>query len=189
MLKRENQRYVDPGFFIFRGRTRREDPPEPRREDPRQEEVLYRREDPSPKENWQADASPKGDIDLQEVTCPEEIQQEDPCPIEEKMEVNLPDTFDEHPRSNGVSKEVQTLCCGLPPMQIPPVPEDERELEMYLVFLCNGIDAACRCRELAKQRLEGIRKSKRKSVNMWEKENRKLREELRKLKEQDSLEL
>jgi hypothetical protein len=47
--------------------------------------------------------------------------------------------------------EVQTLCCGMPPMEAPPLPQEERELKMYLVFQCNDIDAACRSRELAKQ--------------------------------------
>ena len=109
------------------------------------------------------------------------------CFVDTDFDIREEESNDNRNVTSAVA-EVQTLCGGLPPMEVPPVPEDERELEMYLVYVCNAIDAACRARELAKQRLESIRKEKKRSVSKWEEENRKLREEIKRLKE-DHLEL
>ncbi|VDI67218.1 Hypothetical predicted protein [Mytilus galloprovincialis] len=52
----------------------------------------------------------------------------------------------------------QTSCLDYPPIQLPAIPESESELTLYLLFLSNSMDSLGRTRQVAKERLETLRK-------------------------------
>ncbi|XP_071180040.1 uncharacterized protein [Mytilus edulis] len=85
----------------------------------------------------------------------------------------------------------QTSCLDYPPIQLPAIPESETELSLYLLFLSNSMDSLGRTRQVAKERLETIRKEgsklevERKKRREVEVENRRLLTELAELKWKD----
>ena len=205
IIKKDNKGFIDPGFFVFKGRSE-----EKRVQERQQEKRTVEKKEVNPpstserkekrivdRKTEQKEVSPPSTVvsESQNPTCyrtpMDKMEAISPnvssCFMDTDYDIREEESNDNRNVTSAVA-EVQTLCGGLPPMEVPPVPEDERELEMYLVYVCNAIDAACRARELAKQRLDSIRKEKKRSVSKWEEENRKLREEIKRLKE-DHLEL
>ncbi|VDI51511.1 Hypothetical predicted protein, partial [Mytilus galloprovincialis] len=87
----------------------------------------------------------------------------------------------------------QTSCLDYPPIQLPAIPESESELSLYLLFLSNSMDSLGRTRQVAKERLETLRKEgsklelERKKRREVEVENRRLLTELADLKWKDQL--
>ena len=73
-------------------------------------------------------------------------------------------------------------------VSLPPIPEERRELEAHLRWLCNCIDIIGRQREAAKERLEEMRKEgnqlekERELRRKAEAENRRLRNEMAEMK-------
>jgi hypothetical protein len=149
VLKKENGKFIDPGAFEFHGRVKS-----------RMGTLQEKRGDNLPSTTEQQPCS--------DVSGADQRTQDKESEVGLHSCHDIMDDWD--PPTSSKSVEVQTLCRGMPPMEVPPVPEEERELEMYLVFLCNSIDAACRSRELAKQRLDAIRRDKRRGVSQWEQE-------------------
>lgn len=148
--QKENSRFVDPGFFEYRGCT-----------DNQREEIFL-----------------LSQLDQSWTWMTRELSRRI-WELSSQQNRNLTAAF-WWLNGNPISGTLQRITP--PPLEIPPVPEEERELEMYLVFIYNGIDSTCRSRELVKQRLEAIRKAKKRSVSQWEEENRSVRDELKKLK-------
>jgi hypothetical protein len=174
VLKQENRKFIDPGAFEFRGRAK----------------IGMEKAGSAIDADRQGNLQEKRGGNLPSTTEQQpcsDMSREHQRTQDEGSEVGLHscnDIVDDwDPPTSSKSVEVQTLCCGMPPMEVPPVPDEERELEMYLVVLCNGIDAACRSRALAKQRLDEIRRDKKRGVSQWEEEIRRLKEELKKLRE------
>ena len=208
---RENKSFIDPGFFIFRGRSKVPEPktiPVPSVPStpvtPTVSSVilpLVTNEDNTiinvtipktlPSLVTKPTATPVTNISLVPDTTPVTLTSR--ISVEEYRDRKV--NSDDHVTSSPVSVNTQlgcsatscqdfssqAPCLDLPLTTLPAIPEDRTELEAYLRWLCNCMDCIGRQREAAKEKLEEMRRDG--SRLQQEREmRRKLEAENRKLK-------
>lgn len=175
---RENTRFIDPGFFMFRG------------------EVMllflylsplqtllyllvqeYQTVHADSVDTHSGHPSPSSSYRTSRPT-------KDTTVVFDSVDTTFGNLSSSSSRVNTSTQDTssQTSCLDLPPLVLSPIPESRNELEAYLRWLCNTMDQIGRVRESAKLRLEELQEESK--LQQEREVRRKLEAEVRRLQKE-----
>lgn len=194
---RQNTNFIDPGFFMFRGRSK----VAPQEKSEIAAETISKPEVVSPvipvnvsktcsstTPSSTATTSLNSPLPLIPDTTPYSLSSRISIQVyrtrkDTAVDFDSVDTQFGDPSSSSRASlptqdtTSQTTCLDLPLLVLPPLPESRNELEAYLRWLCNAMEQIGRVRESAKQKLEEIKETSK--LHQEREVRRKLEAEVR----------
>ena len=172
---KDNQGFIDPCFFVYKGKTIRANSTTTAAE-PTATETLA---EPTATETI---AEPTATTTTEETMTTTTIEMTPMPAIGDSAP--LVQTSSGQDTRTVEDSQTNSLGCCRKYLDIPPPPESVPELEQHIMWLCNVMDQAGRARELAKRKLEAMRAGEGERMEQERKRRREVEAENRELKRQ-----